>query len=220
MWNFWHEKSDESTNTTDIVCMHVNEKPCIQSGFLFMSLVHQVVKQNRVFYQSIWKTVVKTYVELFQQYLKDHPGNKMSYGTIFALKLFYIHHASTKDMIMCCCKIHLHIRWSIRTFIRCMEKQEILLPFTDCFTFFSFLYTDCPRDDSIHISWECTPDNKSLCAHITVKWAELKEMVSLSDVKDAVPFTEFQKHIVYNTQGEIIRNKKKWAYQVTYTCET
>ena len=29
-----------------------------------------------------------------------------------------------------------------------------------------------------------------------------------SDDKVTMPFTEFQKHIVYNTQGEIIRNKK------------
>lgn len=34
-------------------------------------------------YQQMWKTVVKTYVELFQQYLKDHPGSIISYGTFF-----------------------------------------------------------------------------------------------------------------------------------------
>ena len=88
-----------------------------------------------------------------------------------------------------------------------MKKQEILLPFTDYFTFFSFLYTDCPRDDSTHISWKCTPDKKILCAHITAKWVELKEMMNLSDDKVTMPFTEFQKHIGYNTQG-IIRNKR------------
>ena len=44
VWNFWHENSDKSTNTTDVVCMQVDEKPCIQSGLPFMSLVHQVVK--------------------------------------------------------------------------------------------------------------------------------------------------------------------------------
>ena len=89
-----------------------------------------------------------------------------------------------------------------------MEKQEILLPFTDYFYLFSFLYTDWSRDDSTHISWESTPDKKSFCACIPTKWAELKKMVSSSDDKVAVPLTEFQKHIVYNTQGEIIRNKK------------
>ena len=127
-----------------------------------------------MFDQSIWKTFVKTYVALFQQYSKDDPRNKISYGTFFAWKPFYIHHASTKNMVMCCCKIHLHTCWSIRVFIRCMKKQEILLPFTDYFTFFSFLYIDCPRDGSTHISWKCTPDKKSLCANITAKWVELK----------------------------------------------
>ena len=99
----------------------------------------------------------------------------------FALKPLYIHHASTKDMIMCCCKVHLPTHWSIRAFIRCMEKQEILLSFPDYFTFFPFLYTDCPRDDSTHISWECYPVKKSLCAHITEKWGQLKEMASFTD---------------------------------------
>ena len=131
----------------------------------------------------MWKTVVKTYVELFQQYLKDHPGSIISYGTFFffSFKPLYIHHASTKDMIMCCCKVHLPTHWSIRAFIRCMEKQEILLPIPDYFTFFPFLYIDCPRDDSTHILWECYPVKKNLCAHITEKWGQLKEMASFTD---------------------------------------
>ena len=84
-------------------------------------------------------------------------------------------------MIMCCCKIHLPTHWSIRAFIRCIEKQEILLPIPDYFTFFPFLYTDCPRDDSTHVSWECYPVKKNLCAHITEKWGQLKEMASFTD---------------------------------------
>ena len=38
--------------------MWVDEKPHIQSGLLFIPLVHEVVKWNQVFYQSVWKTVV------------------------------------------------------------------------------------------------------------------------------------------------------------------
>ena len=44
-----------------------------------------------MFHQSIWKTFAKTYVVLFQQYLKDHPRNKVSYGLFFLLGNHFIY---------------------------------------------------------------------------------------------------------------------------------
>ena len=51
----------------------------------------------------------------------------MSYGSFLALKPFYIRSATTKDLEMCCCKKHLHARWSIVALIECCNKQNLNL---------------------------------------------------------------------------------------------
>ena len=147
MWDFWHKYSEESTNTIDIISIRPNENSRVQSGLSFASTVTEVIKRNRSYYQGIWKTIVKTYRELFQQYLKEHTRNEVSYGTFIALKTFYVHHTSTKDLVMCCCILHLHARWSILALIRCLEKQNIVFPCSDDLAFFSFLNTDCEAGD-------------------------------------------------------------------------
>ena len=203
--DFWYKYSEDSTNTTDITSIRPNDKSRVQSGLSFASTVTEVIKRNRSYYQGIWKTVVKTYRELFQQYLKEHPGNEVLYGTFIALKPFYVHHASTKDLVMCCCILHLHVRWSIIALIRCLEKQNSVFPCSDYLTFFSFLYTDCEADDSTYVSWECVLDRNTVSEHISVYWEQLKGIALRSDNMVTVPFTEFQKQLVYN---QIVLNKK------------
>lgn len=204
VWQFWHNCSEESTNTTDIKSIRQTDKPRIQSGLNFASTVTEVIKRNRAYFQSIWKTVVKSYQELHQQFLNENPNNKVSYGTFINLKPFYVHHASAKDLIMCCCKLHLHSRWSISALIACMDKQNITIPCRDYLTFFSFLYENCEAGTSTYLSWNCVCKT-DVCDHIAQKWNELKNTVLNSNKEVTVPFTEFKNQAIVNKKGETVK---------------
>ena len=123
VWDFWHENSQETTNTHQVAKMRINQKPQIQNGLDFISSVTMVKMRNRDFFQALWKTVTNTYVSLYLKYCKEHPEFPISWGTFLALKPFYVRHTSQKDLEMCCCKLHLHARWSIEALIKCANKQ-------------------------------------------------------------------------------------------------
>lgn len=79
---------------------------------------------------------------------------------------------------MCCCKKHLHARWSVQALISCSEKQKISLQEIDNYdSFFAYLYQDCPKDDLTYINWECVENKNTLCDHIQKRWNELKEAI-------------------------------------------
>ena len=208
VWNFWHDNSSESTNTTDLTRLLITARPQIQEDLPLMSSVCEVVKRNRSYFQSIWKTVTKTYAELHQTYNNTYPTNKVSYGTFFALKPFYVHHASDRDLVMCCCKLHLHARWSIKALISLLTKQEIAFPPQDYDGFFNFLYEQCTKEEYTYICWECTPDRKLVCSEIMNKWNILKAIANESPDDETVLFTEFQNLVKYDTKGEPIKDKK------------
>ena len=79
---------------------------------------------------------------------------------------------------MCCCKMHLHARWSITAFIKCCEKEGIDIgSITDYESFFNWLTKDCETSDNAYISWGCTPDKISACEEIAGNWVLLKETI-------------------------------------------
>ena len=115
-----------------------------------------------------------TYKSLYAKYCQENPESKVSWGTFFALKPFYVQHASDKDLEMCCCKIHLHGRWVIAAIIESANKQGINLPVTDYNDLFKYLVADCLTDIHAHISWDCTPNESKLCDHILGKWKNIE----------------------------------------------
>ena len=95
-------------------------KPHIQINLEFVSTMNTVRQQNRLFYQSIHKIVEVPFKELFVKYIKENSeSDHVSWGAFIALKPFYVRHTSSKDMEMCCCKLHLHARWSISALLDC-----------------------------------------------------------------------------------------------------
>ena len=179
----------------------------MQSDLDFNSSVRVVMKRNRSYYESIWKTVVKTFRELHKMYENGHPNHKFSLGTFFSLKPFYVHHLSAKDLVMCCCKLHLHARWAVKAMIKCFTKQEIPFPVSDYLNFFSSLYADCENGENTYITWDCTPNKNKVCAHISRNWHELKNIAATSDVNVTVPFTEFMLPC-YDAKGQLVKNQK------------
>ena len=207
VWNFWYINSQDSTNTIDIVSLRVTYKPQIQENLIFMDSVKHT-KRKCEFFQAIWITTVKTYRELFQKFCIKNPDIILSMGSFFALKPFYVHHASKKDLVMCCCKLHLHVRWAIQVLIKCLDKQSISFPAADYVEFFQLLYADCPGEDNTYISFDCTPDKRHLCEHIIANWIKVQESTSASDDKVTILFTEFKKLPCFNADGEEVKNKQ------------
>lgn len=166
IWSFWHENSQESTNTTAIVSIRTEDKPPSHKGLKYVDTVKSVVKRNSMFFQSIWITTVQTYRELYKKFCSENPGSKISFGYFVEMKPFYIRHATKKDLVMCCCKTHLHVRWVIDALIKCLKKQGIEFPVSNYETFFQALYSNCQHDEHSYISFDCTPNKKVVCQDI------------------------------------------------------
>ena len=170
VWEFWHGNSTASTITSRPAKIRVTDKRKIQAGLNFVDTATIIQQRNRNFYESHWYIVNVTYKELYQKYIKDHPNELVSIGTFFALKPFYIRTATTKDIEMCCCKKHLHARWSIQALIECAAKQSIdISPIGNYTTFFEYLTADCSSESTTYLSWECTADSSHFCKDIEKK---------------------------------------------------
>lgn len=72
-WNYWHEISSLSTNTNDVATIRVEQKPRAQQGLSFDVEVKQVDICGTAHFRHTWRTVVKTYHELYTSFL-DEPG--------------------------------------------------------------------------------------------------------------------------------------------------
>lgn len=212
VWDFWHENSVPSTNTTSLAKLRHTDKSHVQTGLEFMSSVSIVRQRNRLFYQSICKTVQNTYKELYIKYLNSNEEHRVSWGTFLALKPFYIKPNTLKEIEMCCCKLHLHARWAINALIQNCKLQKIDLGnISDYQSFFSFLNSDCPEDEHAYIAWECfsfVNKKKLLCDDIMKKWQELKLTMETSNPNITVPMMMFQKEL-YKTRKGVEKERLK-----------
>ena len=211
IWKFWHDNSIESTNTKQIAKLRVTEKPHIQTNLEFVSTVTTVRQRNRLFYQSIHKIVEVPFKELFVKYIKENSeSDHVSWGTFIALKPFYVRHTSSKDMEMCCCKLHLHARWSINALLDCCKLQSIDLgQINDYYSFFDYITSDCQKETTTYVSWQCVSVKNKLCDKIKQKWEELRATVKeASSINVTVPFVHFKKMPFKKKNGLIVDRLK------------
>ena len=209
VWEFWHQVSDESTWLQSWLDCEYLRRPACQKDLEYSSTVRIVTKRNREFYQSIWKTHSAPIVILYKKFHRDHAANIVSMGLILNLRPFYIRNVSLKDIEMCCCKLHLHGGWSVIAIIRIAAKFEIQLPFTDYSSFFSLLYADCGDITETYIPWECTPNKKEVCDDIMRNFSPIMNLLPTADEKTTIAFTQFQKQVQYDSDRQMIMNKKK-----------
>ena len=211
VWDFWHDSQivSASTLTSRPAKMKVGDRPKIQSGLPFDKVPITIVQvRKRPYYEAPWLTLECPLKELYANYIKENPNHYVSYGTWFALRPFYIRQVTTKDIEMCCCKLHLHARYSVSSLIACCKKQEISLnDITDYDSFFKTVTSECGSNDTTYIDWKCTQDKKNCCDHIKGKWSSLaNSIISKSDEKITVPFTQFVKKPHTTKKGkEILR---------------
>ena len=218
VWDFWHEMSTETSDTFRPAKLRCTLKPKIQTDLDYHSAITIISQRNKSFFQSMWRINQETIAKLHQNFLKDHPMNFICYGNFFNLRPFYTRSITTRDVEVCCCKMHLHARRSIDALLNCL-KLHYLTPtqFNDYYTFLTYLTMNCASDNYTHISWECTPSKVSMCDHVKEQWKNFVEEVSLFlDIEDetdttTVKLENFQPVIVKNKVGE----EKKHLKQVT-----
>lgn len=209
VWLFYHNHSTPSTITSRPAKLKLNDKPKIQTGLSFTDSTNIATnKRGNKFYESLWMIQDDTIKNLYTKFLKES-GYQISYGSFVALKPFYVRGATTQDLEMCCCKDHLHARWAIKALIQLCHNQGILISFDTYLTFFAYLSSDCKKEATSYISWECTPSKKENCDHINSKWVSLtKHLNENADENQTIRFQHFENQFHTSKKG-IITNKLK-----------
>ena len=95
---------------------------------------------------------------------------------------------------MCCCKKHLHARWSVQALIECASLQNIdISPIENYSTFFQYLTADCNSEATTYLSWECSVDSNHTCRDIETKWSDLqKKVIQYDDHQTTVNMQHFE----------------------------
>ena len=194
--------------TTSLARLRESERHGCQSGLEFCSTVEVVQKRKKNFFVSIWMSYTVPISVLYSKYCTENPLHKVSYGMFLNLRPFYVRNVSVKDMEMCVCKIHLHVRWCISSMIKLAYKLNLSLPFDSYTGFFEVLYKNCSEGEQTYISWECTPNKKSCCEEIITLFNNVLMQLESADEKDTVSFTHFTKELQYDDKGNVIINKK------------
>lgn len=211
VWNFWHNESSASTITSRPAKIKVNDKPKIQSSLQFVDTVKIIKSQRNVnYYENIWFITTVTLRELYYKYVKENPENMVSYRTFHSLKPFYVRSATTRDVEMCCCKIHLHARWAIAALVECASKEEITLPFHDYDSFFSYLAKDCEPCATTYINWGCVIDKKTVCGDILNNWITLNtDIIEQAVLSKTVKLQYFDKvEVLSKKSGQLVKRLK------------
>lgn len=89
---------------------------------------------------------------LYLKYIRKNSAYPVSYGSFHALKPFYIRHATLKDIEMCCCKKHLHARWSIDVLAEYSKRNGVDQPFNNYESFFQHVFANCRSQEQAHKS--------------------------------------------------------------------
>ena len=115
VWKFWHDKSTHSTLMSRFARLKVSDKGKIQTSLDFVSMVNIVLNKRGIsFYENPWRITETTVKALYTNFILIFPDHEVGYGTFLALKPFYVRGTTNSDLEMCCCKLHLHARWSIK----------------------------------------------------------------------------------------------------------
>ena len=110
---------------------------------------------------------------------------------------------TAKDIEMCVCKLHLEARTAVNALVSLAVKQNLdMKGIKDYDMFFTFLTTDCKKDDHTYIAWECTQDKKALCMHIQNRWKIIQQILApASDPEITANLTCFVKKAFKTKKG-------------------
>ena len=125
VWDFWHCKQFiiESTLTSRPAKLKITNKPKIQNGLEYKVPVSTIVQRSCEFFEAPWCIFQNTLKELHRN-LDRNPNHSVSWGTFLALKPFYVRTATSKDVEMCVCKLHLHARWAVKALVNLRNEND------------------------------------------------------------------------------------------------
>ena len=93
------------------------------------------------------------------------------------MKPFYIKAATTKDISVCCCKLHLEARWCIDALIKICKDQNTPVEIINYTKFFEHLTAECGKNDHAYIDWDCTSNKETICMHVQNSWRVLSKYI-------------------------------------------
>ena len=93
------------------------------------------------------------------------------------MKPFYIKAATTKDISVCCCKLHLEARWCIDALIKICKDQNTPVEIINYTKIFEHLTAECGKNDHAYIDWDCTPNKETICMHVQNSWRVLSKYI-------------------------------------------
>ena len=109
------QKHPFNINVSRPVRLKVSNKGKIQTSLDFVSTVSIVSNKKGIsFYENAWRITEPTAMALYINFIPTFPNHEVAYGKFLALKPFYVRVATNSNLEMCCCKLHLHARWSIK----------------------------------------------------------------------------------------------------------
>ena len=208
-WDFWHntDKITESTLTTRPPHLRVTARPNIQSGLSFDKVPVSIVPiRNTEFYEAQWRIHSGTLHDLYNTYLSENTTEHVSWGSFLELKPFYVRTVTARDVEMCCCKLHLLARWSVKSLVKACTDQEIDIGSIDSYdAFFEAITSSCLKDALAYIDWGCTPDKQTVCPEIRETWTTLRSQIdTASDDTKEFQFTHFVKKPHKTKKGVMI----------------
>ena len=110
---------------------------------------------------------------------------------------------------MCCCKIHLHARWSITALIECSKKKKINIYFDSYESFFQHIWKDCEKSSTAYINWKCCIDKNTICTDIEANWTALKEyLMKNSNENISVNLMHFENEAITTKNGNVVNRLK------------
>ena len=100
VWNFWHDHSTESSDSTRPAKLRQSGRNKIQSGLQLSPSVKPVLQRGKIFYESMWRITHHSFQVLYEKCCALHPDHMVSSGTFWDLKPFYVHGASARYMLL------------------------------------------------------------------------------------------------------------------------
>ena len=166
------------------------------------------MQRGKQFYQNIWMMLHLTYHEVFVKYINTYPDISI-HITFCVLKPFYLRTETEKDIEICCCKLHLHAGWAIEALTKCALEQHIDIPFSNYTTFFDMLTRNCEENQTMYISWSCTPNKNTFYNNIKENWQNFSEGILASSSPGVhVTLTPFEMVKYAKKNGEITTKLK------------
>ena len=212
IWDFWHQNSDASMITSRPAKIRLGRVPKLQTDLPYHSGVTEFSnKQNIKMLVSPWQITSETYRVLLAKF-REQNNVSISMGTFLSLRPFYVRTPNFKDIEMCVCKVHLHVRWAIEALIKLTQQQHIKTDFPNYEEFFNVIYSPhcvLPEGSSEYIKWPCTPSAKDVCEEIGKNFNKLKsELISKSDDQVTVKMLQFVKKEEQTKKGKVVKRLK------------